>query len=288
MDNLELIDKYLNGEMSGSELTLFEQSLNVDPLLKKEFEFQKDIVNGIKSARAKELKTKLDAVDVSGTINPSSILNLKTIGIAAAIIGGIIIYASIENKTTENSASTPIEENIAIEEAVALDNDEGLDNKIITGRSYNKTDKIITNPTAITKKNKEEDIIAKNSDVSDDFGDFEDEEENHSLAPDNFMLDKGMFDQSSIEVEINNDKKKYSFHYQLKDGKLLLFGEFNEIYEVLEFKNNIKNDFIFYYNNKYYDIDENQSVITPLVEMTVEETTELKIKINGNNDAKSQ
>lgn len=284
MDNLELIDKYLNGEMSGSELTLFEQSLDVDPLLKKEFKMQQDIVNGIKSVRANELKTRLDAIDVSGTINPSNILNLKTIGIAAAIIGGIIIYASVENEIPESSSTNPVVENIVIEKAVEIDSDEGVDNKTITDPTDNKTDKIATNRSV----SKEEDIIAENSDVSDDFGDFEDEEENYSLAPDNFMLDKGMFDQSSIEVEINDGKKKYSFHYQLREGKLLLFGEFNEIYEVLEFKNNIENDLIFYYNNKYYDIDENQPVITPLVEMTVEETTELKIKINGNNDAKSQ
>ena len=51
MENTELIDKYLSGEMAEGEMMSFEQTISADPLLKKEFEFQESIVEGLMSLK---------------------------------------------------------------------------------------------------------------------------------------------------------------------------------------------------------------------------------------------
>ena len=66
MSNFELIDDYLSNRLTGAEKEAFEKQLNNDPSLKSDLDFQKRIVEGIRTARATELKSMLSKVPVGG------------------------------------------------------------------------------------------------------------------------------------------------------------------------------------------------------------------------------
>ena len=66
----KLVERYLEGEMSGQEAMEFEQLMNKDPMLAGEYNLQQDIVSGIKDYRKSELKLRLDNVDVTPSVFP--------------------------------------------------------------------------------------------------------------------------------------------------------------------------------------------------------------------------
>ncbi len=69
----------------------------------------------------------------------------------------------------------------------------------------------------------------------------------------------------SIEVEIDSQNKKYTFHYQFKNGKLLLYGPFEKnLYEILEFFHEDKRTIFLFYGNQYYLLNEESERLKPL------------------------
>lgn len=107
INHIELINKYLNGELSLSESQIFEERLNTDNEFKELFDEQKTIIQGIKRtglkgdiaiAKQRYLTTKwLKIIGVLGTT------------IVALIVAGILWF----NKP--NSEPTPIQNNITLE-----------------------------------------------------------------------------------------------------------------------------------------------------------------------------
>lgn len=275
----------------------FEQTLSTDPLLNKDFEFQQAIVEGIKTARMSELKASLNAIDVSG-FTATSIWSAKTItATAVVVIGGIASYFMLNKVPDNDTAPVLIEESISnnekeiIPETSEKANAKQLEEIKVTPKENIETTKNLVASTKESNKTtslKEEDLAIRSSEVNDNFDDFDEDNLNHSTAPDNHMISKGEFEHATIDVVIDNNKKKYSFHYQVKDNTLFLFGNFDKVYEVLEFKHGNNYDLFFLYDTKYYNIQESQSNIVPLEEMNMEETLELKQKINSGNEAKSQ
>ena len=127
MSNIENIDSYLDGSMSQSDRTLFEQSLESDPGLKREFDFQKNLVDGIKEARRLELKTRLNSIDVSGLSSGSGLsAGTITAGVvitAGLIIGGYYMFkdSSAEDMQTETVTEQVIEEPVSEEPVSVVD-----------------------------------------------------------------------------------------------------------------------------------------------------------------------
>ena len=68
MSNFELIDDYLTNRLTESERVAFEQQVASDPSLKADVELQKNILQGIKNARAAELKAMLNNILTSTTV----------------------------------------------------------------------------------------------------------------------------------------------------------------------------------------------------------------------------
>jgi hypothetical protein len=74
---------------------------------------------------------------------------------------------------------------------------------------------------------------------------------------------------SSIAVETDNTNKKYTFHYQFKSDKLLLYGSFEKnLYEILEFFSDDKRTVFLFYKESYYLLNENSEKVKPLVPIT--------------------
>jgi hypothetical protein len=69
----------------------------------------------------------------------------------------------------------------------------------------------------------------------------------------------------SIAVDVDRDNRKYSFNYQFKDGKLVLYGPFERnLYEILEFFSDEKRTVFLYYKNNYYLLKEDNENVKEL------------------------
>ena len=137
----DLIDAYLNGEMTDQEAIEFENQLQKDPLLENEFQWQHDIVNSIRDFRQAELKATLNAVDVGvgGTFTALKIA--AGIGVMALLGFGVYYFSGIDG----DQGASPAHQN-----AVVVENE--------------KTDEVIPEPEADVLIEKVNEPIAKVTD----------------------------------------------------------------------------------------------------------------------------
>ena len=66
MSQFDLIEDYLTNRLDENARATFETQMNADPELRAEVGLQKGIIEGVKSARAAELKAMLNNVPVGG------------------------------------------------------------------------------------------------------------------------------------------------------------------------------------------------------------------------------
>jgi len=261
MSNFELIDDFLTNRLSEQEKASFEQQMNADPSLKADVEIQKQIIDSVRKARAAELKAMLNNVPVSGSFSSGiSAAKIAAIVGTAALIGTALYFylkpEELEKKTETNitkneittpeqdAAAAPILEKKEIEKPTSIKPEE----KAIKQEVKNEAVK----PSTINQPRIE--VV----DPSDEF--VENSPTDIVKIPDN---NSGVTN-SHIEVEMDSSNKKYSFHYQFAQEKLLLYGAFDKgLYEILEINGDKKSVFLFYRDN-YYLLDEKQRKITSL------------------------
>nr|WP_319569539.1 hypothetical protein [uncultured Draconibacterium sp.] len=69
-NNTRLIEKYLNGSLSPADRFLFESRLVIDPVLKRDFYFQKKTLQLIKMYHRERLKEELETLHQQIFNNP--------------------------------------------------------------------------------------------------------------------------------------------------------------------------------------------------------------------------
>ncbi len=69
-NNTRLIEKYLNGSLSPADRFLFESRLVIDPVLKRDFHFQKKTLQLIKMYHRERLKEELETLHQQIFNNP--------------------------------------------------------------------------------------------------------------------------------------------------------------------------------------------------------------------------
>lgn len=278
MSNLDLINAYFGNEMTEVEKQAFENRLQKDPELNKEFEFQKDIVDAIKQARTAELKAMLDKVP-AGAGTASDTFTMGKVLSTAAIIGivalGIYYFWPAEQAATnetpgaEVTVVTPEEEDVI--EEVETEEEEKTP---LIAKNKGETEKPALNTSekvVVTEKSKEEteNVISAQPEINkpDPIPTFDTQEDiNDSLeAPGGSLITKPEEGHSTLDVEIDNTHKNFTFHYQFKSGKLFLYGSFDKgLYEILEINSRGEKTLFLYYKDKFYPLRTNQIKIIPL------------------------
>lgn len=262
MSNVELIDDYLTNRLSQQDRDAFEAQMKSDPTLKADVELQAQIVDGLKKARASELKAMLNKVPVGGTTS------MSPFQIAAGVVGTAILVSSIyfyfkpdttpeipeATITREDSSkqNEPVEKNAAIEEekpAIPTNEDNveetTLEKKSVAPVEPKTAAKSVTKPAL--------DVVDPSSELTES-----------TATRGSGESSKPVRASSKMEVEVDSSNKKYAFHYQFVDNKMILFGSFDKsLYEILEINGNINSRFLFYKEN-YYLLDDSKSEITPL------------------------
>ena len=106
--DLELLDQYVSNRLTAQDRVAFEKKLASDTSLKNEFNLQQRVVDKIREARVKELKTMFNNVPASA-IEPAgtSLITQVTLGVAivGAIGAGVYFYLNNDDKTADQSAA---------------------------------------------------------------------------------------------------------------------------------------------------------------------------------------
>jgi len=261
MSNDELIDEYLTNRLSQQDRNAFEAQMKSDPTLKADVEIQSQIVDGLKKARATELKAMLNKVPVGG---PTSMSPLQ---IAAGVVGTALLVSSIyfysKPDTTQEVSNiiTTLEDsskqNEPIEEIQAIQEE-----KKDTPANEEKVEEITEQKSVapVEPKAAAKSVTKPALDVMDPSSELTET----TATRGSVESSKPARASSKMEVEVDSSNKKYAFHYQFVSNKMILFGSFDKgLYEILEINGKINSMFLFYKEN-YYLLDDSKNEITPL------------------------
>jgi anti-sigma factor RsiW len=264
MSHEEIIDSYLTGRMNDAERAELEQKINADPNLKSEFALQKAVVEGIRKARAAQLKSMLAQVPItsatigSGTTTASLLKIASAVLLTGAVGTGVYLFMS---DSDEVNTGTPPTEQIA-EPAAVPPAEEPVNASAQAEEPEREASE--QKPGAHRDKPADAAPVAKPKlDIVDLSADTQTDvvvEAPKSEQPDMTIT------ESELEVEVGNTySKKYSFHYQFRNGKLLLYGPFDKsLYEILEIHHGDSQSTFLYYKDLYYMLDRQKKQVTPL------------------------
>ena len=261
MSNFELIDDFLTNRLGDQEKTSFEQQMNSDPALKADVELQKQILRSVKKARAAELKAMLNNIPISGgyTTGISAAKLAAVVGTAALVGTALYFYLKPEElekkpevSVTQNEITTPVQQDEA---------------PVIEHKEIKKQSARIQSEVEVKKQEvKKESVkpITMNQPKIEVADPSDELVENSSTDIVKGQNNNSGVTNSHIEVEMDSSNKKYFFHYQFAQGKLLLYGSFDKgLYEILEINGDKKSVFLFYKDN-YFMLDEKQKKIASL------------------------
>lgn len=261
------MDDYLSNRLSAEDKAAFEQQVQADPQLAQELDLQKNLVDGIRQARAVELKSMLNNVPVS-PINGGSSMLMK-VGtwavVAGLVVTGIYFYStqgeeSVTGEPKMLSVQKP-EVKPAVSEVPETETEPVTEKKEEpASKVEEKVKKADPQPEPSPAPAKPLDVYVPAEEATDEKTKQYEREQIENI--------KKSFVTSSIEVETDTMSKKYSFHYIFKNGKLILYGAFEKnLYEILEFIGDDKRTVVLFYKSNYYllDIDKTQPTkLTPI------------------------
>jgi len=274
MKNFEKVEAYFNNELNDSEKNDFLREVESNAELKSEYNFQNEVINGIKEARKVELKAMLNNVPIADVSTASSGLYKLLVGGAATLIIGTSMWyyfnsfsqSEITNKNTivEIAPIKKAETKIENKEQVAKESDPVESTKEATSTTIKEE-----------VKNDSPKVITPNVPSSDnEFADQSLPEENLEIPKDISKVDINLSSKVDVEIKLN---KKYNFHYQYLQGKLVLYGNFEEgLFEVLELNKENTIEIYLYFKSHYYYIKDKSGDIIPLKEIN---NKSLKLKL---------
>lgn len=273
MSNFELIDDYLSNRLNGAEKEAFEKQLGTDPTLQSDLDFQKQIVEGIKTARATELKAMLSKVPVGGTTVSMdfSVMKMAAGIMAAGIVGAAVYFYStrgdlppfekaatdLHKKTEQLQKPEPTKPDAT--QQVAPDSN---DQKPVIEEPKKESNK----PESKKSEKKQEPVKPAEKpklEVADPSADMQNDESSRNEEPTAHIRHSDIT-PANVKVDIDSSNKKFDFHYQFVGNKLMLYGDFDRnLYEVLEINGDNHALFLFY-KEAYYLLDQNQQKVTKL------------------------
>jgi len=273
-----LIEAYFEGDITLDEKAMLEAKINSDPLVKAEFDLQKNIVNGISNARNLELKSRLAAIDVPtqiGMLAGSGAKWLAGTVVGVTIFGSVLYWSLIS-----------LEENIKPIDITAKQemvfNNESFPNspelaELDEEKAIQKNRKA-TQPT-IPKKEPQQTKIKEERDPTarvqpQTLMSYEDDEPFNNQSN-----EEGLERISSREVVHNRADKteieflgtlegKDTYHYRYYNSKLYLYGDFKEMpYQIIELNDKGKKQLFLSHNDEVYIIKDNTTEVTELKQL---------------------
>lgn len=266
--DFELLDDYLANKLNAEDAAAFEKQAQADPQLAQELNIQKGLVEGLKKARAAELKAMLNNIPVAPVNGGNSAL-VKTgtwVVVTGLVATGLYFYFSQEETApaqivTQQPAVVVPEvketEPSASEQTQTQPDKKQVEQQPVAVAEPEKKKEKTTTPTAPAVKPKPIEAYDPSAE--------ETENAVKKYEKEQLEVVSKAFVTSSIEVEMDTMNKKYNFHYVFRDGKLILYGAFEKhLYEILEFIGDEKRTVVLFYKTNYYLLDINKTTPTKL------------------------
>jgi len=296
LDYRQLIDDYLSDNISIENRTVVEHKIATEPEFKNEFELQRNIVNAIKTTRRLELKNHLENVKIQWYHKiPTGWKVAATVSVASLTAISAYFYFSEPLKRIEigsNDAfeiavpdnTIPQKPSVQITEIPEEPSetpvnfaDEGTKN--ITDKPTARLEESKASPDLTPEKVKEPDVPETSKEVEVVVPELVDEFEGaqeldiEDAAGDNLNkinpVRKDLYSNTEVKTLRH---KKFDFHYELHEGILTLYGNFEEIpYEILEINSSEGKKLFLYYRNNYYMLvsTEEVSPLNPVTDTTL-------------------
>lgn len=278
MTNNERIEAYFNNEIPEADKQQLMQDIESDASLKSEFQFQQGVIDGIKDYRKKELISRLDNIQVASTGQSIILKTLGIAGIATVVTIGSYMWINqgeevIANEETNNTEQLVAQPEENTEKVVDSFEDKSLAEENNPNKEVEsvKEEEIAESDPA--KTDKEEiafipDVVVPN---------VQEPETDSTVSLDEDLSAPEAIASSTTELSTRSDvqvklSKKYEFHYQIKNGGLILYGKFNDSpFEVIELKTNQGINSYLYFKNQFYSLTDKSEDINPLVILTNKE-----------------
>lgn len=283
MINAELLDQYLKGKLSESERRMLEEKASYDPLLQSEIKFQKDVYAALTAERKRILKSRLDQVPVGG----SSWWTVQHTRWAAAV-SSILLTASGMYYYLAPSQNEVVQPSVNIAERVeplapmrntpmTAPSPEAVPQQAKVADEKQPPSSTAATMTATPAPDQQSPTAGEAQTPLPALPDIQRPDLSLSFSDDSKTIDYGDFTAPSrvthggdqpehlaVDVETNVDKR-YPFHYRYADGKLYLYGHFDEaLYRVIALNRSTDKYLFLEYADQYYMLDERATEITPL------------------------
>jgi hypothetical protein len=297
----QLIDDYLSGNITIQDKAVVEHKLATDPGFRNEFDLQKNVINAIRNTRRLELKSRMENIQVHWYHSiPQSWKIAATVSVATLTTISAYFYFNPDILTgvkTDLESAAPVEtiveeNNIPQKPSVEIESVPEIIPDTAIEPAEKPAERISDNPTARAEETVKTPVVAAEheaeSSVPETSHDIEvvvpDMEDDLADAPD-LNMDELSSDNLNKLNPVREDlysttevktirHKKYNFHYELRDGMLTLYGNFEEIpYEILEINSADGKRLFLNYRNNYYMLT-NTYEIAPLNPVT--DTTLIK------------
>lgn len=263
--DFERLDDYLSNRLSGEDKLDFEKKLEADPELARELKIQQNFVEGIRKVRTAELKSMLNNIPVTGVQTGAESILTKT-G-TWIVVAGIVATSAYFLFFDKNEVAEPVQEPVTIEQ------EKVESTQPVTVEPVEPETAPITEPAkdeSVVETEKETTTTATpevKQPVLDVYDPTKEAADEATLKHEREQLEiiSKAFVTSSIVVETDHSNRKYTFHYMFKEGKLILYGAFEEhLYEILEFISGEKRTVVLFYKTNYYLLDIDKSTPTQL------------------------
>ncbi len=276
MSNFELIDDYLTNRLNEQDRKSFEQQMDSNPALKADVELQKEIIQGLKAARAAELKAMLKNVPVS-----TFMIKLSPIRLTAGLIGtallatGIYFYFNTNDSYTPVNISNPPVDSISRQEQTLPESKEKNDSSPSINELNSSPKPAGEEEKSIQSKKLDTEVVDSNTkqeskpviDLVDPTEELKDNAP--GTSPVKSGANNSTISVAKINVDVISSERKFKSHYQFINGKLVLYGNFDKgLYEIIEVNAQRSRSLFLYYKASYFLLDETQREITALKEIS--------------------
>lgn len=289
LTNEEFVNRYLDNELSEIERLDFENKILHDSELREEYNFQKDLIEGIKETRRLELKSRLSNIPINTPLYQT--IGFKAVAIASITasvgIGAYYLFSNTNDIQLSdidlNTNQLTLTEEVdipKIPEAITPIFKEEPKKEVVMdviSQEKPKTEAVAKNTEAVEPK-----IIQPNVIQPDIVETFEEED----VTPKEINIDPQINNldeikenvESTVEISTVKDKRN-KFHYKFFENKLYLLGNFNDMpYEIIELNTSKGKSYFLFYNNSFYKLNSEQVKPAPLVKIENDSlVNELKI-----------
>ena len=257
--DLELLDDYLANRMSDNDRSAFEQKIKADPNLHQEYVLQKRLIQGIKDARAAQLKSMLNQVPVPSHGPGNAIASKVIIGtvVTLMIVGAAYWFVDIKGDKIEQR-SVPPSRQLSEKEAVepSIQPEIKTEDEKPSQRNPQQVQETDKNQTSAGTEHSKPSLAKKPDPVSAPAGK---DSKSTGIAP----------DETPLSVRTESGNREYTFHYQYQHRTVTLHGPFEgKEYQVIELEVEGQRKAFLQYNQRYYSLEPGNAEIRPLTPVT--------------------